>query len=157
MTPNEKLIHDFYTAFQNKDFKTMQNLYHDNAVFNDAIFKNLNASQVKAMWEMLIKAGKDMTVTYKNVTTDKENGSAEWNATYTFSRSEKKVVNRVKAGFSFKDGKIIAHTDNFDFYTWAKQALGFSGFLLGWTSLIKNKIQSTAKTNLDHFMNKADK
>lgn len=154
MNANEQLITRFYTAFQTKDYKTMQDLYSDKATFNDSVFTNLNAAQVKAMWEMLLKASTDMKLEFKNVKADDKTGSAEWIAHYTFSKTGNKVVNKIKADFVFEDGKILKHKDHFDFYTWAKQALGFTGLLLGWTGFMKNKIQTTAMSNLNKFMNK---
>jgi ketosteroid isomerase-like protein len=152
MNANEQLITRFYTAFQTKDYKTMQDSYSDKAVFTDSVFTNLNSAQIKAMWEMLLKASTDMNLEFKNVKADDKTGSAEWIAHYTFSRTGNKVVNKIKAGFVFEDGKILQHKDHFDFYTWARQALGFSGLLLGWTGFMKNKIQTTAMGNLNKFM-----
>lgn len=154
MNANEQLIQHFYTCFQNKDFKGMQACYADNAIFNDAVFKNLNAEQVKAMWEMLITKGKDMRLEFSQIKAYEKTGSAHWDAYYTFSSTGNKVVNRIDASFEFENGKIVKHTDDFSFYIWAKQALGISGLLLGWTSFLKKKIQNTALTNLNHFMNK---
>ncbi|RZJ77675.1 MAG: nuclear transport factor 2 family protein [Flavobacterium sp.] len=154
MNANEQLISEFYEAFKNKDFRKMQSFYADNAVFNDAVFKNLNASQVKAMWEMLITKGKDMQLEFSNVSANEKTGTAHWDASYTFSSTGNKVVNRIDATFEFENGKIVKHTDNFNFYTWAKQALGFTGLLLGWTGFLKKKIQTTALANLNQFMSK---
>jgi len=154
MTANEKLIRTFYTAFQNKDYTIMQQCYADNAVFNDAVFKNLNAPQVRAMWEMLCVKGKDLKLEFKNVSVNNARGSAEWTAHYTFSATGKKVVNRIKASFVFENGKITFHTDDFDFYSWAQQAFGITGLLLGWTGYFKNKVQKQAMKNLHAFMNK---
>jgi ketosteroid isomerase-like protein len=151
---NKELITRFYSAFKNKDFKSMQECYADNAIFSDSVFQNLNAAQVKAMWEMLCKNGKDLQLEFKNVSAKETTGSAEWIATYTFSRSGNKVVNKIKAEFVFENGKIIKHTDYFSFYNWSKQALGISGLLLGWTPLIKNKVRTTAMKNLTDFMNR---
>ena len=130
----------------------MQACYADNATFNDAIFKNLNADQTRAMWEMLLTKSKDIRVLYNAVTADDRNGKAHWDAYYTFTSTGNKVVNKVDATFEFENGKILRHTDNFDFYAWAKQALGLSGLLLGWTSFMKNKIQTTGQENLAKFM-----
>ena len=147
MNPNEQLLTTFYLAFQNKDYNSMQNCYSDNAVFNDEVFHNLNSSQVKAMWEMLIKKGKDLKIEFHNVKADETKGSAEWIAYYTFSATKRKVVNRIKSKFIFENGIIISHKDTFDFYRWAKQALGAMGILLGWTSFIKRKVRETAMEN----------
>ena len=154
MNTHEKLISDFYTCFQNKDYKGMQSCYHSSAVFSDEVFVNLNAAEVKAMWEMLVTAGKDLQLEFRNVFADENKGHAEWIAYYTFSRSGNKVINRIKADFIFKEGKIVKHIDHFNFYTWAKQALGLSGILLGWTPFMKNKIRKAAMKNLKAFMGK---
>lgn len=153
MNTNELLIQKFYTCFQNKDFKGMQDCYSDNAIFNDAVFKNLNSSQVKAMWEMLIKNGKNLRLEFNRIKATETNGAAHWEAYYTFSKTDNKVINRIDATFTFENGKITSHTDTFNFYIWAKQALGISGVLLGWTPFLKNKVQKTAMESLNKFMN----
>ncbi len=104
------------------------------------------------MWKMLILNGKDLELNFQNVSADEKSGSAEWIANYTFSKTGRKVENRIKANFEFENGKIISHKDSFDFYKWAKQALGISGLLLGWTSFLQNKVRQTAMKNLDDFM-----
>ena len=129
----------------------MQDCYADHAVFNDEVFKNLNAEQVKSMWEMLLKKSKDLKLEFKNIKADDLKGSAEWIATYTFSATHRTVINHIYAEFEFKNGKIIKHTDCFNFYKWASQALGFKGALLGWTSFLKNKVQQMAMKNLNDF------
>lgn len=154
MNSHEGLIQIFYRAFQDKDFKTMQSCYSESATFNDPVFKNLNSSQVKAMWEMLIKSGKDLSVEYKNIQANEHAGSAEWIATYTFSQTGRKVTNHVYSQFTFENNKIKTHHDDFDFTKWSKQALGFSGILLGRSSFLKQKVSDTAMKKLFLFMNK---
>lgn len=131
----------------------MQDCYTDNAIFSDAAFQNLNSAQVKAMWEMLIKRGKDLELRFQNVTADEKSGSAEWIANYTFSQTGNKVENYIKANFEFENGKIVKHIDSFDFYKWSSQALGLTGKLLGWTSFLQNKVQQKARKSLEEFMN----
>ena len=154
MNKNEELITHFYTCFQNKDYKGMQACYADSATFSDAVFTNLNSTQVKAMWEMLIKSGKDLKLEFKNITSNKNTVSAEWVAHYTFSATGNKVVNRIKASFVIENEKIVQHIDTFSFYTWAKQSLGMVGLLLGWTTFMKNKVSNQAMSNLAKFMAK---
>jgi ketosteroid isomerase-like protein len=152
MNANEQLIHHFYTCFKNKDYSGMQACYADNATFSDAVFKNLNSDQVKAMWQMLILKGKDMRIEFGQISADEKTGKAHWDAYYTFSATGKNVINKIDANFEFENGKIVKHIDDFNFYTWAKQALGTTGLLLGWTGFLKNKIQTTAMANLQKFM-----
>lgn len=152
MKSNEELIRHFYQSFQQKDVQAMQDCYADNATFNDPVFTNLYAEELKAMWAMLIKSGKDMRIEFQNIRGTVNGATAEWNAWYTFSVTGNQVLNRIKASFEIKDGKIVRHLDHFSFYNWAKQALGFTGTLLGWTSFLKNKIRKTAKRNLKNYM-----
>jgi len=152
MNPNEQLIHHFYTCFQNKDFKGMQDCYADEAHFSDAIFKNLSSKEVKAMWEMLITKGKDLRLEFKDISATKNTGKAHWDAYYTFSATGKKVINRIDATFEIENGKIVKHTDSFNFHSWAKQALGLKGMLLGWTNFLRKKVSAQAMKNLGSFM-----
>jgi ketosteroid isomerase-like protein len=154
MSVNENLIRHFYTSFQNKNVQAMQDCYADNASFNDPVFTNLNALAVRSMWAMLLKNGKDLRVEFKNIHEDETGTHAEWDAWYTFSATGNKVFNQIKASFVIENGKIVKHTDEFSFYKWARQALGFTGLLLGWTSFLKNKISTTAKENLTKFMSR---
>ena len=152
MPENEQLISEFYTAFQNGDFETMQSMYADNARFNDPVFQNLDAEQTKAMWEMLIKRGRDLEIKFENIKADKYNGSADWQATYTFSKTGKKIVNKIRAEFVFENGKIVQHVDDFYFYRWSKQAFGFTGTLIGWTPFFRHKVRSMAMRSLEKSM-----
>jgi ketosteroid isomerase-like protein len=151
---NQELITKFYTCFQNKDYKGMQACYADNATFSDPVFVNLNSKQVKAMWEMLCKSGKDLRLEFKNVTATDSSGAAEWVAYYTFSATGKKVINKIAASFVIENGKFVKHTDVFNLYKWSSQAIGVPGKLLGWTNFFKNKIRQKAMGNLADFMSK---
>jgi ketosteroid isomerase-like protein len=152
MTPNEALIHQFYTAFQQKDVTTMQNSYGNQAIFNDAVFINLDAQQARAMWQMLLSRSEDMKLSFGKVKEDGDKVTAYWEAHYTFTATGKKVVNKIDAEFEIKDGKIIRHTDTFNFHKWARQAFGSGGLLLGWTNVFKEKVRQTAKKKLDDYM-----
>lgn len=151
---NQQLITKFYTAFQNKNYKGMQECYADSATFSDAVFVNLNASEVKAMWEMLCLRGKDLVLEFRDVKAQGNKVTAEWKAYYTFSATKRKVVNLIKADFIVENGKIVKHTDTFDFYKWSKQALGPAGYVLGWTNFFKNTVRKAARKSLNDFMNK---
>lgn len=154
MDANVQLINHFYTCFQNKDVQGMQDCYADHAVFNDPVFQNLNASEVRSMWAMLIASGKDMRIEFKDIKGTDSGSDAHWDAYYTFSATGNQVLNKIDATFRIENGKIVEHRDAFDFYTWAKQALGLTGILLGWTSFLKNKIRTKARRNLDNYIKK---
>jgi hypothetical protein len=101
---------------------------------------------------MLISAGKDLRIDFNNIKADDRKGSCHWEAWYTFSRTGKKVHNVIDASFEFKEGLILVHKDVFDFWRWSRQALGVAGLLLGWSPILKNKIQATAASGLRKFM-----
>lgn len=154
MNNTEQLITRFYTAFAAKDYKGMQQCYAANVEFSDNAFPGLKGKQAWAMWHMLTSASADMVLTFTNVEADETKGSADWVATYTLSLTGRKVINRIHANFEFKDGKIIQHTDTFDFWKWASQAFGLKGWLLGWTPFFKNKVQTTTRARLQAFIAK---
>ena len=157
MQMNKDLITRFYTAFQSGDFATMQKSYHDEAHFNDPAFKNLTAKEVRAMWQMLVTAAKDLQITFSDVEADDKMGTCKWEARYTFSKTGRKVHNIIEANFEFKDGKIIKHNDHFNFWRWSRQALGTSGLLLGWSNMLQQKVQTTARKGLELFMKRYSK
>lgn len=152
MNDNQQLITRFYTAFSKLHYQTMQSCYHEDAIFFDPVFEDLNAAEVRDMWEMLCKSAKDFSIKFSNVEADDEYGTCKWVATYTFPQTGRKVVNSVKAYFKFHEGKIIEHTDSFDLWRWSRQALGLPGWLLGWNDVLHRKIRSKAQDSLAKFM-----
>ena len=152
MNINEQVIQNFYSAFARLDHAAMQNYYAADPVFNDPVFGILQGDEVKAMWEMLCRNAKDFSLTYETPEADGEYGTCNWTATYTFSKTGRRVVNKVKAHMRIENGRITEHTDEFDIYKWSRQALGLPGILLGWSGYLKNKIRSDAKKRLYSFM-----
>lgn len=153
MTNNEQLINNFYSSFQKLDHKGMNACYSEDIVFSDPVFGLLRGEEARSMWEMLCTNAKNFTLTYGNIQhLDDEYSTCNWVATYTFSKTGKKVVNRIKANMRFANGKIIEHSDAFSLHKWASQALGFSGWLLGWNRFFQQKIQNGARKNLLRFM-----
>jgi limonene-1,2-epoxide hydrolase len=152
MHSNARLIHAFYEAFREKDYKSMQNAYHPEATFHDPVFQNLSSQEVKAMWQMLVTSATDLRIESSDITADDTSGKCLWQAWYTFTATGKKVHNIIYATFEFRDGKLFHHSDRFDFWRWSKMALGTPGLLLGWTPIIRNKVRQTARKRLEKFM-----
>jgi ketosteroid isomerase-like protein len=152
---NAELISHFYNSFAKGDAEGMVSCY-DNAVqFKDPAFGTLKGEDAKNMWRMLLNRNKgNIHLTFNNVKADDKTGSANWVAEYIFSATGRKVINVISAEFEFANGKIIKHTDTFDIYKWAKQAFGFKGYLLGWTSFMQNKIQQQANASLKKYTEK---
>lgn len=147
----EEILNQFYTAFTKGDWKTMISFYHEDIEFNDPIFKRLNYKEVTSMWEMLLSSSKNMEVNY-TIKDIKNDICANWIASYIFSKTNRKVINNVIASIEIKDGKIIKHTDDFNFHKWSRQSLGFVGTLFGKTKWLRNKIAVQADLNLQKFI-----
>ena len=132
----------------------MQASYHPEAKFSDPVFQNLSSHEVQAMWEMLLTSSKDLAVSFKDVKAEGSQGSARWEAHYTFTLTGKKVHNIIDASFVLKDGKILSHHDSFDLWRWSRMAFGISGVVLGWSPFMQNKIRQKARRRLTEFMKK---
>jgi ketosteroid isomerase-like protein len=155
MEANEEVIARFYSAFQKLDYKSMNDCYSEDIVFNDPVFGILRGEEAKCMWEMLCKNAKDFSLAFSNIQSiDEEYSTCNWVATYTFSKTGNKVVNSIKAFMKLKDGKIVEHSDAFKISKWASQALGFKGVLFGWMGWMKRKVQKNARRNLIAFIEK---
>lgn len=155
MESNQQVIEQFYSAFQKLDYRAMNSCYSEDIVFSDPAFGLLRGDEARYMWEMLCTNARDFSLTFSNIQLlDEEYATCNWVANYTFSKTGRKVVNHIKAFMKLKDGKIIEHSDAFKLSTWAAQALGWKGALLGWTGFMKRKIQQNARKNLIAFIEK---
>lgn len=152
---NKKLIEQFYTSFSNGNVEKMLECYHRDIIFKDPVFGTLKGKRAFDMWKMLLsKKNENTTIKSYGITADEKKGEANWVAEYHYGLKKRKVINRVYADFTLKDGKIIQHIDTFDLWKWTKQALGITGYLIGWTPYMKSKIQKTMNKRLDDFINK---
>lgn len=152
--PNADVIRRFYDAFDKHDAEAMAACYADDVQFGDAAFPDLKGRDAGDMWRMLCEQGKDLRVEASEIEADDTRGKARWIARYTFGATGKKVVNDIRAEFRFRDGRIVEHRDAFDFATWARQALGVPGLLLGWTGWLQKQVQQRAAKGLAAFQRK---
>src|SRR5947209_566164 len=152
--PNDELIQRLYAAFARNDGEGMAACYAPDGRFSDPVFTNLQGEEPGAMWRMLTARAKDLEVKLAEHEADDERGSAHWLADYTFSTG-RKVHNDVRAEFRFGRGLITEHRDSFSFYAWVRQALGPRGIILGWTPVVRAKVQREARRGLDEFLARA--
>ena len=149
---NDELVQRFYAAFARRDGATMDACYAPDAHFSDPVFTDLTGSEPGAMWRMLTARADDLAVRLLEHEADDERGAAHWIADYTFSSTGRKVHNDVRAEFRFEHGLIVEHRDSFSFHAWARQALGPVGLTLGWTPMVRGKVQRQARAGLDEFL-----
>jgi len=148
---HEEIIIDFYTCFKNGDAEGMVKHYADNITFEDPAFGILEGSEAKNMWRMLLSRATDLSITFSEVWVDGNKGGAHWEAQYTFSKTGRRVHNKIDAEFTFEQGKIISHQDHFNFWKWSQMALGPFGLFFGYTPIVKNKVRTTVKKALKAY------
>jgi ketosteroid isomerase-like protein len=151
---NKQTIERFYAAFDKHDGDAMAACYAPGARFSDPVFTDLRDKEPGAMWRMLTGRAEDLEVKLAEHEAGDERGSAHWLADYTF-RTGRKVHNDIRAEFRFENGLIAEHRDSFSFYAWARQALGPAGLALGWTPMVRGKVQREARAGLDEFLGRA--
>lgn len=151
MHPDETLIREFYACFSARDAEGMARCYHPEVFFSDPVFPRLRGQEAADMWRMLLARAADLQVTLDEASADGDGGRARWTARYTFSRTGRKVVNRVAAMFAFRDSLIVRHYDSFSFWRWASQALGPLGAALGWFAPLKWKVRRDAAKGLERY------
>lgn len=151
MHPNTQLIETFYQAFGRRDSAVMNACYTEDVVFTDPVFETLRGDDARRMWRMLCRRAKDLKIEASGIEADDNQGRAHWVASYTFGGTGNYVVNRIDAAFVFRDGKIAQHTDQFDLYRWARQALGLKGVLLGWLPPVQAAVRKQAAEGLSKF------
>jgi ketosteroid isomerase-like protein len=149
---NAALIERFYAAFAERDGDAMAVCYAPDARFSDPVFSDLRGSEPGAMWRMLTGRAQDLAVDLVEHSADDGRGSARWIAHYTFTQTGRPVTNDVHASFRFQGGLIAEHRDEFGFHRWARQALGTSGLLLGWTPILRSAVRRRARAGLDEFI-----
>ncbi|QNJ99169.1 nuclear transport factor 2 family protein [Constantimarinum furrinae] len=153
MNEEQHIIEKFYEAFTELDAERMIEYYHDEVTFQDPAFGILKGEAAKNMWRMLCESqkGKDFKVVTSTIEVAEKSAKAHWEAYYTFGKHKRKIHNIITANFEFKDGKIINHIDRFNLYKWSRQAMGAKGYLVGWTTFFRKKLQKRTNLKLSEF------
>lgn len=151
---NQEIIEAFYKAFQQQDSKAMNSLLAENVEFNDPAFGKLKGDEVKYMWQFLTENAKDFSLKINNIKSKNQTVTANLEATYTFSTTGNKVINKISSSFEFENGKIINHNDDFDLKNWVKQALGNTAGIFGGSFLVRNVVQKQSKALLQKYISK---
>lgn len=149
---NIATIERFYDAFARHDAEGMIACYADNVVFKDPAFGELQADDARGMWRMLCKFGKDLSVESSDVKATLTAGSAHWSAQYTFGPLKRQINNEVEATFTFDNGMITSHVDDFSFYTWSRQAFGPVGLAIGWIPITPLVMRKAVRRQLAGFI-----
>ena len=150
-TPNESLIERFYGAFDRATGRRWRPATRPTRIL-DPVFTDLSGTEAGDMWRMLTGGATDLKVELHEHDADEERARRTGSRHYTFAQTGRPVVNDIQASFRFRDGRIAEHHDEFDFYRWARQALGARGLLLGWTPIVRNAVRRRAAAGLEEFV-----
>jgi len=155
MKEEEALIQKFYNGLQQLDAAKINACYSEDIVFFDPMFELLRGDEVRSMWEMLCANAKDFSLSFDSIQ-DLDDGyfTCNWTASYTFSKTGRKVVNMAKAHMKIENGRIIEHSDGWSLAKWSAQAIGLPGKLLGWMGLFRRRLKNNARRNLLNYIQK---
>jgi hypothetical protein len=149
---NRATIERLYAGMGSHDGEAMAACYTADARFSDPVFVDLTGDEPGDMWRMLTGRSADLRVELVEHDADEREGTAHWVAHYTFGQTGRAVVNDVRSSFVFDDsGLIRVQRDEFDFWAWARQALGRRGRLLGWTPVLQHTVRDRARAGLEAF------
>lgn len=126
--------------------------YHAEARFSDPVFPDLNAEGVKAMWHMLLGSGSSLRTEFEVIGEDDAKGQVRMEAFYTIGKAGRRVHNIIHSEFEFRDGLIFRQYDRFNFWRWSRQALGATGWFLGWTPFLRKKVRKVMAKRLAKAM-----
>jgi hypothetical protein len=122
------------------------------------IFPKLEGVQIKSVWSMIMAGARDFSVHYEILSFDETHVRVSWTALNRFSATNRPVKNQVMTELMLSsptpggnEGKILSQSDVFDFYRWARQALGMPGTLLGWMPWFQKQIQTKSSEKLASF------
>ena len=147
------LIEKFYTALAELNANGMAACYHQDVEFEDPAFGKLKGDRARNMWRMLCANAEPSSfkLNFSKIQCQETNCRARVEAHYIFSKTGRKVHNRIRSEFVISDGLIVRHVDHFNLYNWSRQALGLTGYLLGWSSFFRKKLNAQTNRMLDKF------
>ena len=149
---NDELIERFYAAFAAHDGAAMAACYAPDAHFSDPVFVDLYGREPGAMWTMLTARADDLDGRLLEHSADGDRRNGPLGRRLHVHPDGPEGAQRRAGGVPVRDGLIADHVDAFDFWRWARQALGPSGLLLGWTPMVRNKVRAQARPGLDKFL-----
>lgn len=145
---DRQTVEQFFTSFAARDGEAMAGFYHPGGTFTDPAFGTLTGAEAGQMWRALMRGAKDFTIAYEVRGFEGDSWIVDWVANYTFSKTGRRVENKVRSRIALRDGKIERQVDDFDFHRWAGQALGLAGKLLGGFSFFQNAVRKKARAGI---------
>jgi ketosteroid isomerase-like protein len=137
-----------FAAFAAHDAEGMAACYAPHPRFEDPVFGRLEGPDVTGMWRMLLGRARDLVVTPSPPRYEGDVVRVDWVATYTFSATGRKVVNRVQSALRFEGGLVVDQVDRFDLRRWCLMALGLKGWLVFLLPPLRARLRAQARRGL---------
>jgi hypothetical protein len=151
----------FFEALALSDWQTMARCYHDKASFSDPIYPDLREERIVYMWHELLAAATDnapkekstnrlnltdLLLEYRILFGDERKAQVQWTATYRYGK--RSVRNEVLSTLAIWDDKIVRQVDEYNFWSWSRQALGLPGLVFGAMPWYQRSVQRSAQSRL---------
>ena len=134
---NAVLLRRLFTSLQARDHAEMADCYAPAATFRDIAFDLHDRREIHAMWRMVCTTTR-VTVTIQSIEADDHAGRARIVDDYTFSDTQRRVINPIESRFRFENGRIVEQRDECDARRWGDQAFGgVKGWLAGRVRLLR--------------------
>lgn len=163
--PHATLVRRMFESLNRLDAGAVRGCYHPNATFHDPVLSLIGQDQIAALWAMICAsarssgtlpsgqpAGVRWGITLRTLSADETHGHADWDAYDRYAGAGRQTQTRIRSRFDFQDGLILRQCDDFQFWRWAHQALGWRGTLLGWTPMVRNSVRTQALSALVRHM-----
>lgn len=138
---------DFYVALQRLDDATLRACYAPDAEYEDPSFRLEGIDRIAMMWEMLCDTTRRVDPDVWRLDWDDVRGTrhrckALRRVRYRHPVTGRLVEHVVESRFQFnRDGKIERQLERYDLWSWSRQAYGASGWLYGWTPLMRARLR----------------
>lgn len=117
----EVVARRFYDAFCSHRTKEMESLYAEDVSFRDAVFAYPDRAGTMRMWRKLLGDPEKASFRYTFDRVEGDVAIGTWVADYEILG--RPVRNVIESRLTVRDGRIVAHRDDFDLGRWMRQAL----------------------------------
>jgi hypothetical protein len=163
---NEDVVKNFFSYYQQHDFKGMHSCLDENIKFSDFAY-DIRGNHVKAMWHLFcisyLPRKKPVDVPeFEIIEAVEDTVLAKYRVSYLYGEKERPVDYFIEAYFRIKDNKICEQKDKFSSvstFGFVKMALGFPYQLIAikpLDQLLRILINKKVMKKLNKFMEEHD-
>lgn len=141
------LLARFFGALAARDAARLAGCYHPLATYSSPLFPDLRGALPALMWRLALDRAPDLRIDWDVAFADPRKAQVKWTARWRQGTTERRLA--VASTLSIWDGRIVRHVDEFRFPSFAAQALGVRGRLLGWNAAWRRRLQRRVRAGLE--------